>query len=443
MYETYSTVEPEFWKELAEQNRYDFKRSNSKGQCIEARELVIALPESFQKYDRKLLLQLFTEQFRSTYGVQCTAALHHNKKKTNYHIHLIYSERKVLEQKLIKRASRNMFYNEKGKHVRTKKEILDENGEVRSGCYVIPKGEIYEMSYFDSKEESFKQQSFLKEVKLMYTDLMNQLVTDEAEKLSVFDPEGPYLSTKKIGKNNPKAEEISADNDARQEWNRTVDEALVAGVPSAEIADIKRENISLPVRDSIQKGGQKPGLLRQILKKAVDVLLEKIRAIVVPEKPELKVDMEEFQEMQDVRKDLLAIKKAIHKIDTKIGEKQERLNKLTGISGTFHLKEKKLLMNEISSLISERTEKSKSLNRIVTEAGYRSVDSFMKAFKKSKALVEEYLKITESGEVSSQQISEKRASTRADIRKYQEVAKAYKSTSKRRANVPKKGMEIE
>ena len=110
MYETYSTVEPEFWKELAEQNRYDFKRSNSKGQCIEARELVIALPESFQRYDRKLLLQLFTEQFRSTYGVQCTAALHHNKKKTNYHIHLIYSERNVLEQKLIKRASRNMFY---------------------------------------------------------------------------------------------------------------------------------------------------------------------------------------------------------------------------------------------------------------------------------------------------------------------------------------------
>ena len=436
-------MEPEFWRELAEQNQYDFRRSNSKGKCIEARELVIALPESFQEYNRELLLQLFAEQFRSTYGVQCTAALHHNKKKTNYHIHLIYSERNVLEQKLIKRASRNMFYNEKGKHVRTKKEIQVENGDVRSGCYVIPKGEIYEMSYFDSKEEKFKQQSFLKEVKLMYTDLMNQLVTDEAEKLSVFEPEGPYLATKKIGKNNPKAEEMSADNDARQEWNRTVDEALVAGVSSEEIAEVKKENISLPVRDSIQKEGQKPGLLRQILKNAVAVLLEKIRAVVVSEKPELKVDMEEFHEMQDVRKNLLAIQKAIHKIDTKIAEKQERLNKLTGISGAFHLKEKKLLMNEISSLISERTEKSKSLNRIVTETGYRSVDSFMKAFKKSKVLVEVYLKMTENGEVSSQQISEKRASTRADIRKYQEVAKAYKLTGKRRENVPKKGMEIE
>lgn len=214
LYATYSTVEPEFWKELAEQNQYDFKRSGSKGNCIEARELVIALPESFQEYDRNLLLQLFAEQFRSTYGVQCTAALHHNKKKTNYHIHLIYSERKVLEKKEIKRASRNMFYDEKGKHVRTKKEILDERGNIRPGCYIVPKGEIYEMTFFDSKEEIFKHSSFLKDVKQMYTDLMNQLVKDEAKKLSVFEPDGPYLATKKIGKNNPKAEEIQADNEA-------------------------------------------------------------------------------------------------------------------------------------------------------------------------------------------------------------------------------------
>lgn len=322
LYATYSTVEPEFWRELAEQNQYDFKRGNSKGKCIEARELVIALPESFQEYDRELLLQLFTEQFRSAYGVQCTAALHHNKKKTNYHIHLVYSERKVLEKKEIKRASRNMFYDEKGKHVRTKKEILDENGNVRQGCYILPKGEIYEMSFFDSKEEVFKKHSFLNEVKQMYTDLINQLVQDEAEKLSVFEPDGPYLATKKIGKNNPKAEEIKADNEARQEWNRTVDEALVAGVASEKVAEVKKENISLPVKESIQKEGQKPGLLRQVLKKAVAVLREKIRSVIAPEKTELKVDMEVFRQMQNVRRKLLNIQKSIREIDVQIQKKQ-------------------------------------------------------------------------------------------------------------------------
>ncbi len=446
LYATYSTVEPEFWRELAEQNQYDFKRSNSKGKCIEARELVIALPESFQEYDRELLLQLFAEQFRSTYGVQCTAALHHNKKKTNYHIHLIYSERKVLEKKEIKRASRNMFYDEKGKHVRTKKEILDENGNVRQGCYIISKGEIYEMSFFDSKEEIFKKHSFLNEVKQMYTDLMNQLVKDEAEKLSVFEPDGPYLATKKIGKNNPKAEEIQADNEARQEWNRTVDEALVAGAVSEEIAEVKKENISLPVKESIQKKGQKPGLLRQILKKAVAVLAEKIRAVVSPERPELKVDMEVFRQMQNVRRKLLNIQKSIRGIDAQIQKKQNRLDELTGLSGTFRLKEKKELMNSISALISERTKQSSLLKETVTKAGYRSVDSFMRAFNKSQMLVEEYLKMQggiENKDTSSLQMQQKKQSVLDKLHQYDKEAKRNKSSCKRREIVPKKGMEIE
>lgn len=47
--------------------------------------------------------------------------------KTNYHIHLVFSERKMLEQPEVKVATRNMFYDEQGKHRRTKKEVLDEN----------------------------------------------------------------------------------------------------------------------------------------------------------------------------------------------------------------------------------------------------------------------------------------------------------------------------
>lgn len=339
-----------------------------------------------------------------------------------------------------------MFYDEKGKHVRTKKEILDENGNVRQGCYIIPKGGIYEMSFFDSKEEIFKKHSFLNEVKQMYTDLMNQLVKDEAEKLSVFEPEGPYLATKKIGKNNPKAEEIQVDNEARQEWNRTVDEALVAGVASEEIAEVKKENISLPVKESIQKEGQKPGLLRQILKKAIAVLTGKIRAVVVPEKPELKVDMEVFRQMQGVRRKLFGLMKKIKGIDAEIIEKQRRLDELSGLSGAFHLKEKKELMNSISALITERTRQSSLLKETVNAAGYRSVDSFMRAFDKSHALVEEYLKIKDTDankSSSSKQMQEKKQSVLEKLQKYDQEAKRSNSFGKRRKTVPKKGMEIE
>lgn len=117
--------------------RQNLKKNGTEGKCIEARELIIALPESFTEYPPDRLLQIFTDHFRQTYGTDCIAALHHNKRKTNYHIHLIFSERTLLEQPIEKVATRNMFYDEKGNHVRTKKEILDEEGNIRKRCKVI------------------------------------------------------------------------------------------------------------------------------------------------------------------------------------------------------------------------------------------------------------------------------------------------------------------
>ena len=163
------------------------------------------------------MVRLFTETFHKRYDVECSAAIHHNKTKTNYHIHLVFSERKMLGQPEVKIATRNMFYDEQGKHRRTKKEILDEQGNIKAGCSIIPKGEVYESHIFTKKEEWFKNKAFTKEVKELFTDTINYYVKEESEKLSVFKQGGVYLATKKIGKNNPKAEEIKADNAARQE----------------------------------------------------------------------------------------------------------------------------------------------------------------------------------------------------------------------------------
>ena len=62
----------------------------------------------------------------------------------HYHIHLIFSERKLLDEPVEKTATRNMFYDENGKHVRTKKEILDEVGQLRCGCKIISKSNWYQ-----------------------------------------------------------------------------------------------------------------------------------------------------------------------------------------------------------------------------------------------------------------------------------------------------------
>ncbi len=273
LYAVYETTDRHYWTELAKCSQQEFQKSGTEGKCIEAREFIIALPESFPNlYEPDKLLQLFTDRFKEKYGVECVSALHHNKRKTNYHIHLIFSERELLPEPIEKTASRNMFYDEQGKHVRTKKEILDGNGNVRKGCKIVKKGEIYERNLFTAKNRLFKQDNFVDEVKHFYTDLINLLVKDEKEKLHVFDSNGLYLATKKIGKNNPKVEQIQTDNEMRMRWNREVDRAIVSGVAETEIQQIKQEYITDRIRESIDLFGDKPERYGNIIMDAVIAL---------------------------------------------------------------------------------------------------------------------------------------------------------------------------
>ena len=119
------------------------------------------------RFDPNQVLREFTEQFKKRYDVECVSALHHNKTKKNYHIHLIFSERRLLPEPEVKIATRSVFYDELGKRVRTKKEIPGEDGQIREGCIVIKKGEAYEKHLFTAKDEVFKNELFLDEAKRM------------------------------------------------------------------------------------------------------------------------------------------------------------------------------------------------------------------------------------------------------------------------------------
>ena len=274
LYAVYETTDRSYWTELARCSQQEFKKSGVEGNCIEARELIIALPESlYEQGMPDMLLKSFTDKFKEKYGVECVAALHHNKRMTNFHIHLIFSERQLLAEPVIKIATRNMFYDEHGNHVRTKKEILDEAGNIRKRCKVIGKGEVYEKKLFTSKNTRFKQEDFLDEVKLFYTRMINHWVTDEKDRLTVFDRNGPYLATKKIGRNNPKAEQIEQDNKLRMDWNREVDRAIISNVPMDDILQIKREHITEPIKRSIEIYGNKPQRLALILNMAITELV--------------------------------------------------------------------------------------------------------------------------------------------------------------------------
>ena len=336
LYAVYETTDRKFWSSLAKCNQDEFKKSGTSGKCIEARELIIALPESLVTYPADAILRIFVERFKYFYRVECIAALHHNKRKTNYHIHLIFSERQLLDEPIEKIATRNMFYDESGKHVRTKKEILDGHGEIRKGCKVVAKGDVYERKLFAPKNEKFKQEGFLDEVKHFYTKLINQYVANDTAKLQVFNKNSVYLPTKKIGKNNPQEEQIKRNNEVRQQWNQTVNRALVSGVSEEKIMEVKQTEITDKIRQSVKRNGKHPTLFVRVIELAIGVLELLIRKgleVVVkqPERPKMSEGAAKYPRLQEIYDELNERNWAIHTEQKQLNLLELSLSELKGV----------------------------------------------------------------------------------------------------------------
>ena len=345
----------------------------------------------------------------------CCAALHHNKSKTNLHIHLIFSEREIRQEVERKIASRNMFYNESGKHVRTKKEILDEDGNLRFGCKIIKKGKVYETNFFQPKKEEFKSNAFLENMKQVMTDAINEIVKDENEKLQVFHKGDPYLATKKIGKNNPKEAEIRADNYLRQEWNRNVDRALLTGALEVEVMLAKQSQIDEPVAESLREHGQDPKLFTGILQKAVgylrgfveflretkycdrdlegnplidhdmriDITPEPLPAKLKGERPSSEKQEAEVMRLQQIlnkmkkqERKIYAIEKAIVKLEKNLKEVKKKW---------FHKKEQKELEGKIDAKKVQLENAKATLDLIQAQHEYQNALEVTKAMKLAKA----------------------------------------------------------
>ena len=73
LYATYQTADTEFWKNLAFESQQEFRRFGTEGKCIEARELIIALPEVYTTYEPQEVLKEFTEEFHKRTWHCCPA----------------------------------------------------------------------------------------------------------------------------------------------------------------------------------------------------------------------------------------------------------------------------------------------------------------------------------------------------------------------------------
>ena len=111
----------------------------------------------------------------------------------------------------------------------------------------------------------------------------------------------------------------------------------------------------------------------------------------VVKKKDISADIEAFEEMKAVKKQLENVQKEMRIIGRKIEDNNKKLAEYSGINGLTHRKKRRFLENENSRLRLSYREKSEELEKVVHVAGYWTVVGFMKAYRKAESVVEDYL----------------------------------------------------
>ena len=222
----YSTDDETFWAALAAYCQEQAKYSQTKN-AVEAREWVVPLAnELFEMYDPATLVRMASDRIKAKTGTENVVAVHWNKAKNNYHIHVISAENKEINQ--VKEGAvltRNTYFDENGKRS-SKKNCVDQNGVLKPGCTFYKKGEQkIDQIRFGPKIEEIGSRGFLQELKRDVASWQNQLLHEE--RFRVFDP-SLYIAEQHVGKGTPNdlQASIEARNGLVRAYNQAVDQCL-------------------------------------------------------------------------------------------------------------------------------------------------------------------------------------------------------------------------
>jgi len=307
-------------------------------------------------------------------------------------------------------------------------------------------------------------------------------VKAEKQKLQVFQRGSVYLATKKIGKHNPKALEIEADNRKRQEWNRAVDMALISGIPEPQIMEVKQKRISEPIKSAISRKGSKPNLFAKVVTMAIEALELMIETVLVkkykesleqkeqlqktdasdmetvipeterkevknkepeesrsePKQPEMTRLASKYPKLYKIYNELEQQNNTIYKKEKQRSDKKKELSE---IKGWFKGRKKKELQEEIDDLTSQIRNMKDYLPKSVQKVGYRSVQEFLKDFKTAKSEYSQYQKAIaqwkqETGKEPEPQLHGVRAKLAANRKK---IEQEQKNTQRARSQSKDRG----
>lgn len=233
-----------YWRTLAQECKAAQKHTSADRKGVQGRELVIQLSNALlQRMTPEQITAELAASFEQQYHRPCMVALHMNKTETNLHAHLIYSERDLLKDPEEKVAPRALFFDEAGKRQYKKAAILDDAGELRPGCRIVAKGEIYERRCFGSVEQSFSSKAWLRAAKKEWLlPLRNGELRGDVE-ISEYDPNSGKLAQQHVGKDaTPEIQErIREYNQDVKTYNRMIDTNVIPPVVAADVQSKVRQ----------------------------------------------------------------------------------------------------------------------------------------------------------------------------------------------------------
>lgn len=157
------------WKQY---QAYERKHQHSSTPNNEGRELIIALPNEWKKFDdldmTSHMNDLAQRLLPGKYEYQW--AVHWNKARTNLHVHLIFSERKR-EYRNAGVWDRDIYLTQDGKIARKKADrAVDKNGNIKPPIHRKGEPKNNGERSFTAKDPKFKTKQWLEEAKKTVTE---------------------------------------------------------------------------------------------------------------------------------------------------------------------------------------------------------------------------------------------------------------------------------
>lgn len=229
-----------FWKTLSDTTRANTAYHKNADKHVEAREHVVMLPYDLADEDPYELAKEFAEDFKKQHGVECAVGIHWNKKKSNFHLHLVFSERQLLQEREASIATRNTYFDVEGKRS-TKGKCVGADGKLLPGCRMVQKGEAFPSKTFAGKDGKFFTYSFIKSEKERYAKLFSERTNDEWIVYNQLT--NPHMSLLNLVNGEPAGLRAwkERENDKRKEFNATIDRMIDSGELTVEQAlEIKK-----------------------------------------------------------------------------------------------------------------------------------------------------------------------------------------------------------